>query len=454
MDNVVQNISMEDIIPSKFQSNKEEESKIEELAQLIKCFGMIDPLLVRPKNGKYEIVLGIDRYQAAKIAGLNSVPALIKEVNDETFSKYLNLENSPTNLETPTKDFSNNSFTIPLKQQIEEKNQQETANFLKQKKERNSDIVNLSELNQKEYERNDITMNNEQLNANMMNNNFNQPQQPQMNQQSQEPTFGGRFFPSLEDEPTNMNMGGGNFSQQPPLTNPAPISNGIENNNLIDLTDLSVEKEPSIGIQQGSSTINTSTPESFNQNIQNQQSEINIPIQNESPIPTATDSIINLEQLQANNPTVASSPTIPTDFQAQSPIQDPTAINQFDMSQNIAPQAQFTTMSDAITPSDIPQNRFAIPKDQSMTSGMPEMNITNSPTLEVQPIQSISSDFSTPSPIPSPEVPNQEISSKNVTLVTNTIKSLVTNLEAFGYKINIAEEELPTSTKLTIEVEK
>ena len=68
MDNVVQNISIGDIIPSNFQPTNEEFRKIEELAQLIKQFGLLDPILVRPKNGKYEIVLGIDKYQAAKIA--------------------------------------------------------------------------------------------------------------------------------------------------------------------------------------------------------------------------------------------------------------------------------------------------------------------------------------------------------------------------------------------------
>lgn len=450
MDNVVQTINMEDIIPIKVQTNKEEETKITEMAQLIKNFGILDPLLVRPKNGKYEIVLGIDRYQAAIIAGLNKIPAIIKEVNDEAFSQYLNLENSLLNSEKITQDFSNNNFEASLNQQIKQKNLQETSNFLNPKSEKNSDIVNLSELSQKEYERNEIMMNNEQLNTNMMNNNFNQPQQPQMNQQGQEPTFGGRFFPSLEDEPTNMNMG--NFNQQP--ITPNAVSNGMENNNLIDLTDISSEKEPPIGISTDSLVKNTIAPEKFNQTIQNPQPEINIPIQNEPPVPNATDSIINLEQLQANNLNVTPASIASTDFQTESPIQDPTAINQFDMSQNIAPQAQFTANPNISSPSNIPQTNFSIPQEQPTVTNLPGMNITDSQSLETPQISNINSNFSATSPIPSTETMNQEESSKDIIPVITTIKNLVTNLEAFGYKINIAEEELATSTKLTIEVEK
>ena len=53
MDNVVQNISINDIIPTNFEPTTEEKLKIEELAILIKQFGLLDPILVRPKDNKY-----------------------------------------------------------------------------------------------------------------------------------------------------------------------------------------------------------------------------------------------------------------------------------------------------------------------------------------------------------------------------------------------------------------
>lgn len=93
-----------------------------------------------------------------------------------------------------------------------------------------SDIINLSDLN-KEYEREDLEMNNNQMN-NMSNNNMGMNSQNN-NLVPQEPTFGGRFFPSLEDEPTNMNMGGINIPNQ-------------NNNNLIDLTDMGNNNVPPV----------------------------------------------------------------------------------------------------------------------------------------------------------------------------------------------------------------
>ena len=50
MDNVIQNINITDIIPGKFEPSLEEQQRIEELASLIKQFGMLDPILVRPKD--------------------------------------------------------------------------------------------------------------------------------------------------------------------------------------------------------------------------------------------------------------------------------------------------------------------------------------------------------------------------------------------------------------------
>ena len=94
MDNVVQNINIEDIIPNNFNPSNEELRKIDELAILIKQFGLLEPILVRPKNGKYEIILGMDKYQAALIAKQNTIPVIVKEVDDEIYLKYSNIDSN------------------------------------------------------------------------------------------------------------------------------------------------------------------------------------------------------------------------------------------------------------------------------------------------------------------------------------------------------------------------
>ncbi|MGI0012562.1 MAG: ParB/RepB/Spo0J family partition protein [Nitrososphaera sp.] len=56
---------------------------ITELVDSVKQEGILQPLLVRPKDGKFEIIIGSRRYAAAKKCGLAAVPAIIKEMTDE-----------------------------------------------------------------------------------------------------------------------------------------------------------------------------------------------------------------------------------------------------------------------------------------------------------------------------------------------------------------------------------
>ena len=65
---------------------KIEERELKELAQSIKEKGFIQPVVVRKKEGKFEIVAGTRRFYAANLLGLKEIPAMIKELDDrETF---------------------------------------------------------------------------------------------------------------------------------------------------------------------------------------------------------------------------------------------------------------------------------------------------------------------------------------------------------------------------------
>src|SRR5271170_5429579 len=60
------------------------ESDLNSLADSIRSQGILQPILVRSKiKGKYEIIAGERRWRAAKIAGLNTVPVIVKEVPNE-----------------------------------------------------------------------------------------------------------------------------------------------------------------------------------------------------------------------------------------------------------------------------------------------------------------------------------------------------------------------------------
>ncbi|MGQ9723047.1 MAG: ParB/RepB/Spo0J family partition protein [Candidatus Jordarchaeum sp.] len=79
----IPSISIDDIIPNRFQPRKIiDEDRIDELASSIKENGLIQPIVVRKMDGKYEIIVGERRVRAAKKAGLKEIPALIKEYSD------------------------------------------------------------------------------------------------------------------------------------------------------------------------------------------------------------------------------------------------------------------------------------------------------------------------------------------------------------------------------------
>lgn len=67
--------------------------ELDELAASIKKDGLLQPILVRPKDGKYEIIAGERRYRASKLAGLTEVPVRIKEADDEETLELALIEN-------------------------------------------------------------------------------------------------------------------------------------------------------------------------------------------------------------------------------------------------------------------------------------------------------------------------------------------------------------------------
>ena len=90
----VLNIPIEDIIPNRFQPRLSfDEAGLRELAASIKEHGIIQPLVLRRLQDKYEIIAGERRYKAAKMAGLTSVPAIISEMDDKKSAEVAIVEN-------------------------------------------------------------------------------------------------------------------------------------------------------------------------------------------------------------------------------------------------------------------------------------------------------------------------------------------------------------------------
>lgn len=91
--NIVE-VPLEDIFPNATQPRTYfDERALNDLAQSIKSLGIIQPITLRKEGEKFEIISGERRYRASKIAGLKTVPAYIRLVNDQELLEMALVEN-------------------------------------------------------------------------------------------------------------------------------------------------------------------------------------------------------------------------------------------------------------------------------------------------------------------------------------------------------------------------
>jgi ParB family transcriptional regulator, chromosome partitioning protein len=92
-------LMLTDLVAGQYQPRtRMDEGALYELAESIKAQGIMQPILVRrltsgPNEGKYEIIAGERRFRASKLAGLDSVPVLVREVPDEAAAAMALIEN-------------------------------------------------------------------------------------------------------------------------------------------------------------------------------------------------------------------------------------------------------------------------------------------------------------------------------------------------------------------------
>jgi ParB family chromosome partitioning protein len=90
----VERISLVKIKPNPFQPRKIfEEEAMTDLCESIKEHGVLQPIIVRKKGSKYEIVVGERRFRASELAGLDEIPAVVRELNDQQMMEIAILEN-------------------------------------------------------------------------------------------------------------------------------------------------------------------------------------------------------------------------------------------------------------------------------------------------------------------------------------------------------------------------
>lgn len=91
----IADIDIEKIVPNPYQPRTEFNLEaIEELSQSIKLLGLIQPITVRPiESGMYQIISGERRYRASKLAGIKTIPAYIRQTDDNGMLEMAIVEN-------------------------------------------------------------------------------------------------------------------------------------------------------------------------------------------------------------------------------------------------------------------------------------------------------------------------------------------------------------------------
>lgn len=87
-------LDIDDIVANKDQPRTHfEDEKIQELSESIQQNGLLQPIVVREYEGKYQIVVGERRYRACKLAGMTEIPCIIQELDDDQTANAALVEN-------------------------------------------------------------------------------------------------------------------------------------------------------------------------------------------------------------------------------------------------------------------------------------------------------------------------------------------------------------------------
>jgi ParB family chromosome partitioning protein len=90
----VKNVPVREIVPSPYQPRTIfDDERIDELCQTIKTHGVIQPIVVRVRNNKFELIAGERRLRAVRKLGMDTIPTIIREFNDSQAASIALIEN-------------------------------------------------------------------------------------------------------------------------------------------------------------------------------------------------------------------------------------------------------------------------------------------------------------------------------------------------------------------------
>ena len=290
-----------------------------------------------------------------------------------------------------------------------------------------NDIVSIDDLNKKEIEKEDNSMNEQNLNVNptVVTNPTTEAMNNEQNTGATTPAFGERFFPSLEDQPTNINMNNvfdTNTQMQPQEVNspvvetPQPVQPMMEN--LVEnKADPNVVPQPISPTPNMESVAQPNIP-TF---VTNRDSIPPV----EAPIESFVPPVTELPQENVSAPFVSPVETIPNQIVDTPTVQPP--------------------IENPIPPVDIPQPVIQTPQEEYVTP------IAQPPVVESASVDIAQPMMNMPETTTEEQQPSQ---TGDVLSAMNAIKNLALSIQSIGYRASINEENETDKYRITIELQK
>ena len=411
-------ININDIMPNRFQPREIfDEQALNELSLSIKEHGVIQPIIVRKIGDKYEIIAGERRFRASQLAGKQTIPALIRDIDDKEAAKIALLENLQRSDLTPIEEAKTYQTILKLDNITQEelaanlgKSQSTVANKLR--------LLNLAE----------------------------EVQTALLNKQISE-----RHARSLLNVP--------NLEEQKKLLNQVIINRLTVrqlDEEIMSLTGKKPVEEPKEEIKQPEVSLTTNLENKETDSLQ-QATPVTIPTPNEQTVSTmkpnqptpaeevqqAPKNIFDMLREQSLQPENKISPEEPQPIPVPS---NPTISNE-----NVNQQAPIsipvintTTPENTKQPTTPVVNTVGIQNEQ--VSSIPEINkqeTANSP-------QPISENIETQ--------PKQEETNYNqvydLRFAINNVRQAVQNTEKFGFNIDVQEFDLDNVYQIIIKIDK
>jgi ParB family chromosome partitioning protein len=94
VDSSLRQIPVEQVVPNRRQPRTDfSETALQSLAESIRTAGLMQPIMVRHHVGQYELVAGERRWRAAKLLGMTTIPAIVREIDEQTAAELALIEN-------------------------------------------------------------------------------------------------------------------------------------------------------------------------------------------------------------------------------------------------------------------------------------------------------------------------------------------------------------------------